>query len=81
MYVSLNVNLSVFKTITRINEPKSLTKHILCECKCKFDGNKCNSNQNWNNDKCRCECKIREKHHMCKKTYILESCYMYLRKW
>ena len=40
--------------ITRINESKTLTKHILCECKneinCKFDGRKCNSDQWWNND-------------------------------
>ena len=26
--------------ITRINEPKTLTKHISCKCKCKFDGRK-----------------------------------------
>ena len=53
--------------ITGINESKTLTKHISCECKCKFDGRKCNSNQKWNNDKCRCECK---KHHICEKDYI-----------
>ena len=29
--------------ITGINESKTLTKHILCECKCKFDGTKCKS--------------------------------------
>ena len=54
--------------ITGINEPKSLTKHISCECKCKFDKRKCNLNQWWNNDKCRCVCK---KHHINKKDYIL----------
>ena len=32
--------------ITKINEPKTLTKHISCECKCNFDGRKYNSNQN-----------------------------------
>ena len=42
--------------ITGINESKTLTKHISCECKCKFDGTKCNSNQWWNNDKDWCEC-------------------------
>ena len=30
--------------ITRINESKTLTKHIPRKCKCKFDGRKCNSN-------------------------------------
>ena len=43
--------------ITGINESKTLTKHLSCECKCIFDEKKCDSNQWWNNDKCRCECK------------------------
>ena len=38
---------------TRVNESKTLTKHISHECNCKFDGRKCNSNQKQNNDKCR----------------------------
>ena len=53
--------------ITGINESKTLTKHISCECKCKFDGRNCNSDQWWNNDKCRCECK---KRHVCEKDYV-----------
>ena len=40
-----DLNLSVFNMITGINEPKTLTKHISCECKCKLDGRKCNSDQ------------------------------------
>ena len=32
-----DLNLSVFNTITGINESKTLTKHISCKCKCKFD--------------------------------------------
>ena len=44
--------LSVFNTITGINESKTLTKHISCKCKCKLDQRKCNSNQWWNNNKC-----------------------------
>ena len=31
--------------ITGINELKTLTKHISCECKCKFDRKKCDSDQ------------------------------------
>ena len=46
--------------ITGINESKTLTKHISCECKCRFDGRKCNSDQSWNNDKRQCECKKRQ---------------------
>ena len=30
-------NLSVFNMITEINESKTLTKHISCECKCRFE--------------------------------------------
>ena len=52
-----DLNLSVFNTITGINESKSLAKNTSCECKCKFDGRKCNSDQWWNNDRCWCECK------------------------
>ena len=40
-----DLNLSVFNMITGINESKTLTKHISCECKCKFDEKKCNSKQ------------------------------------
>ena len=54
--------------ITVINECKTLTKHISCECKCEFDGTKCKSNQWWNNDKCRCECK---NIHACEKDHVL----------
>ena len=37
--------------ITRINESKTLAKHLSCERNYKYDGRKCNSNQKWNNDK------------------------------
>ena len=33
-----DLDLSVFKITTGINESKTLTKNISCECKCKFDG-------------------------------------------
>ena len=59
-----DLNVSVFNTITEINESKTLGKHTSCECKYKFVGRKCNSNQKWNNDKCGCECK---KHSICQK--------------
>ena len=53
--------------IARINESKTLTKHILCKCKFRFGGRKYNSNQWWNNNKCQCECK---KYHICEKDYV-----------
>ena len=40
-----NLNLSMFNMITGINESKTLTNHVSCECNCRFDGKKCNSNQ------------------------------------
>ena len=30
---------------TEMNDSKTLTKHVSCECKCIFDGRKCNSDQ------------------------------------
>ena len=57
----------MFKMITKINELKTLTKYISCECKCQFDDRKCNSNQKWNKDKCRSEYKNLKEHQVCKK--------------
>ena len=52
---SEDLNLNMLNMIPGINESKTLSKHILCECKSKFDGRKCNSNQWRNSDKCRHE--------------------------
>ena len=52
-----DLNLDVFNSKIRVNESKTLTKHIPCKCKCKFGCSKCNSNQKWYSDKCKCECK------------------------
>ena len=62
-----DLNLSMFNMITGINESKTLTKHISCECKCRFDGRKCNSDHWWNSNKCWCKCK---KSHICEKDYV-----------
>ena len=40
-----DLNVSILNMITGINESKTLTKQILCECKCKYDGRKCYSDQ------------------------------------
>ena len=44
--------------ITRINEAKTLVKHISCDCKYKFNGTTLNLNQKKNNEKCQCKCKM-----------------------
>ena len=49
-----DVNLSVFNIITKINESKTLAKHISYKCKCKFGGRKCGSDQKWTEELCRC---------------------------
>ena len=71
-----DLNLSVFNMITRINQSKTLTKHISCKCKFKFDGRKCNSNQKWNNDKCWCEGKNPNNHRVCEKDYMENGKYL-----
>ena len=40
----------------RINEAKTLAKHISLDCKCKVDSTVCNSNQRWNINKCQNKC-------------------------
>ena len=44
-----DLNLRMFNMITGINESKTLSKHISCECKCKIHGRNFNSDQCWNN--------------------------------
>ena len=51
-YVFQDLTFSISNIVTEINQSKTLTKHISCECRCKFDGRKCNSNQKCNNNKC-----------------------------
>ena len=36
-----SVNLNIFSMMIAINELKTITKHISCNCKCKFDDRKC----------------------------------------
>ena len=39
-----SVNVKVITIITKINEAKTLIKHISCDCKCKFNSTACHSN-------------------------------------
>ena len=47
-----DVDVKIFYMIARINEAKTLVKHISCDCKCKFNSTTCNSNKKLNNDEC-----------------------------
>ena len=33
-----HLDVKVFNMITKLNESKTLMKHIPCDCRCKFDG-------------------------------------------
>ena len=59
-------NVKVFNMITKINEAKTLVKHMSNDFKCKLDSTTCNSNQKGNNERCQCEWK---NYHTCKKYY------------
>ena len=52
-----DTNIKEFNMITRINEAKTFTKHISCDCKCKFNNTTCNWSQKRNNNKYQCDCK------------------------
>ena len=61
-----DVNVEAFNMTKRINEAKTLVKHISRDCQCKSDSTTCNSNKKWNNEKCQCGC---EKYCTCAKSY------------
>ena len=65
----MDMKLKVFNIIKEINESKSLTKHISCDCKCEFDSTKSDSRKKWDNDRCLCECKKPIKYGEYKKDY------------
>ena len=60
------VDVKVFNMMKKIDKPRTLIKHISCNCKCKFYSTTWNSNPKWNDDKYQCECK---NYRMCKKDY------------
>ena len=61
-----DLNLNMFNIIARINESKTLKKHISSECKCRFGGK--NVIQiNSGIMICQCECRRR---HVCEKDYV-----------
>ena len=67
-----DLNLHVFNITTGMNESRTSTKHISCQCKCKLPCRRCNLNQKWNNNKCRFECE-NPKEHQCKKSSFWNS--------
>ena len=70
-----SVNVKVFNILTKINDAKTLIKHISCDFKCKLHSATYNSNhQKWNDETRQCECK---NYRTCKKDYSenLSTCF------
>ena len=65
-----NLNVTVFKLISRINETRHIEWHETCKCKFRLDTSVCNNKQCWNDDKCRCECKELIDKGTCNKGFI-----------
>ena len=52
--------------ITKVNETKTLLKHISCDFKCKLESKNVLQIKKWSKDKFQCECKNQIKHCICK---------------
>ena len=50
-----NLNVKVFKLMSRTNETRHIKWHETWKCKCRLDASVCNNKQRWNDDKYRCE--------------------------
>ena len=48
-----NLNVKVFKLMSRNNETRYIEWHETCKCECRFGANVCNNKQLWNKNKCR----------------------------
>ena len=52
-----DLNVRVFKLMSRTNEKRHIKWHKTLKCICRLDKIICNSKQRWNEDKCRCNAK------------------------
>ena len=68
--VMKDLNVKVFKLISRTNETKFIEWHEKCKCECRSDAIICNNKQKSNKDKCRCDCKELIDEDVCDKRYI-----------
>ena len=48
--------------ITKVNETKTLLKHISCDFKCKLESKNVLQIKKWGKDKFKCDCKNQIKH-------------------
>ena len=52
-----DLDVKVFKLMSRTNETKNIKWHETCKCECRLDAIICNNKQRWNKNKCSCKCK------------------------
>ena len=64
-----DLDVKVFKLMSRTNETKNIKWHETCKCECRLDAIVCNNKQRWNKNKCRCECKELIDKGVCDKGY------------
>ena len=64
-----NLNVTLFKLMSRANKTRQIKLHETCKRKCRLDASVCNNKQRWNDDKCRCECKELIDKGICDKGY------------
>ena len=65
-----NLNVKVFKVMSRTNETRHKKWHETCKCKCRLYVSICNNKQRWNYDKCWCKCNKLIEKGICNKGFI-----------
>ena len=50
-----DLNVKVFKLMSRTNETRHIKQHETCKYECRLDAGVCNNKQRQNDDKCRCK--------------------------
>ena len=65
-----DLNVKVFKIMSKTNEPRHIEQHEMCKCKYRLDASVYNNKQRWNDDKCRCESKELIDKGVCDKGFI-----------
>ena len=65
-----DLNVKVFKLMSRINETKFIKWHEKCKCECRLNAIICNNKQSWKKNKCRSECRELIDKGICDKGFI-----------
>ena len=74
-----NLNVKVFKLMSRTNEMQNIKWQETCKCECRLDAIVCNNKQRWNKNKCRYECKALIGKGVCDKDFIWNQLWMWMQ--